>query len=147
MPKKIRTLDGTVADLRGLSARVAENASDLPDIAAEVETLDKSLQLFDEARAQQQVHTAGRQKATQDMRTALVRGREAARQIRLATKFKLGARNEKLVLFNVAPLRTNAGRKVTILQPREEPKDGASGGATGGSSAAPATLNPKPTNP
>ena len=121
MPKKIRTLDGTVADLRGLSARAAENASSLPDITAEKNELDQSLELFDAARKQQKIHEAERQKATQDMRTALGRGKEAARQIRFATQFGLGARNEKLVLFNVAPLRTNAGRKAAVLQPPDEP--------------------------
>jgi hypothetical protein len=142
MPKKIRTLDDNVADLRGLSARTAENASDLPDITAERNTLDKSLEGFDDARKRQQIHEAERQKATQDMRTALGRGKEAARQIRLAVKVGLGARNEKLVLFNVAPLRTNAGRKSAVLQPLDEP-----GGTTGGTTAAPAPPNPKPTNP
>jgi hypothetical protein len=140
-------LDDTVADLRGLSARVAENAGNLPDITAELDALGKSLQLFDEARAQQQIHTAERQKATQDMRTALGRGKEAARQIRLATKFRLGARNEKLVLYNVAPLRTNAGRKVAVLQPPEEPKDGTPGEPTGGTITAPAQPNSKPKKP
>jgi hypothetical protein len=142
MPKKLRTLDDKVADLRGLSARAAENASSLPDITAEKEALDKSLELFDEARTQQKIHEAEKQKATQDMKTALDRGKEAARQIRLATKFRLGARNEKLVLYNVAPLRTNAGRKAAVLQPPEEPKGGNPSGTT-----APAPPNPKPTNP
>jgi hypothetical protein len=133
MPRKIRTLDNNVADLRGLSARTAENASDLPDITAERSALDKSLEGFDEARKRQQIHHAERQKATQDMATALGRGKEAARQIRLAVKVGLGARNEKLVLYNVAPLRTNAGRKAAVLQP----PDGTPGGPP----------NPKPTNP
>ena len=49
------------------------------------------------------------------------RGKEVARQIRLAAQLSLGARNEKLVLFNVKPLRTKAGRKASILNPPDEP--------------------------
>jgi hypothetical protein len=55
------------------------------------------------------------------MVTALGRGKEAARQVRLGAKLKLGARNAKLTLFNVAPLRTTAGRKAAILQPPADP--------------------------
>jgi len=131
MPKKVRTLEDAVADLRGLSERTAENASDLPDITVERNTLDRSLESFDDARKRQQIHEAEKRKATQDMTEALGRGQEAARQIRLAVKLRLGARNEKLALYNVAPLRTNAGRKAAVLQPPEEPT----------------TPNPKPTNP
>lgn len=137
MPKKVRTLEDVVADLRGLSERAAENASDLPDITAERNTLDRSLESFDDARRRQQIHEAEKRKATQDMRTALGRGQEAARQIRLAVKVGLGARNEMLSLYNVAPLRTNAGRKAAVLQPPEEP--------TGGTTGAPAPKHP--TNP
>jgi hypothetical protein len=134
MAKKIRTLEDTVADLRGLSERVAENVDILPDIAVEKGSLDRALGFFDEARKQQKIHEAEKRKATQDMVMFLGRGKEAARQIRLAAKLSLGARNEKLVLFNVAPLRTNAGRKATIVNPPDEPADTPTG-------------KPTPTNP
>ena len=117
MPRKVRTLEDSVADLRNLSDRVSENADILPDITAEKGSLDRALGLFDDARKRQKIHAAEKQKATQDMATNLGRGREAARQIRLAAKLGLGARNEGLVLFNVAPLRTNAGRKAAIIDP------------------------------
>jgi len=71
--------------------------------------------------------------------TNLGRGREAARQIRLAAKLRLGARNERLVLFNVAPLRTNAGRKAAIIDPPEEPEAPPVGER--------APTNPPPPNP
>jgi hypothetical protein len=111
MANKNLRLEETVADLRGLSARVAENTDILPAVTAEKSELDKSLALFDDARKRQKIHDAEKRKATQDKKTALDRGKEAARQIRLGAKLRLGARNEKLALFNVAPLRANAGRK------------------------------------
>ena len=144
MPERVRTLERTVAYLRGLAAQVAENASSLPDLTAEKNALDKALELFDEARKRQKIYTAERQKATQDMMAALVHGKEAARQIRFAAQLGLGARNEKLVLFNVAPLRTKAGRKASILQPPDEPSPSET---TGETTAAPPTPAPEPTDP
>jgi len=83
---------------------VTENVDSLPDIAAEKSTLDRALGSFDEAQRRQKIHEAEKRKATRDMVTSLGRGKEVARQIRLAAKLRLGARNEKLALFNVAPL-------------------------------------------
>ena len=117
MANKNLSLEETVADLRGLSARVAESADVLPDVTAEKSELDKSLRLFDDARKRQKIHSAEKRKATQDMRTALDRGKEAARQVRIGAQLRLGARNAKLALFNVAPLRTNAGRKAAKPEP------------------------------
>ncbi len=121
MANKNLSLEETVADLRGLSARVAENADILPDLTAEKSELDRALRLFDDARKRQKVNDAEKRKATQDMRAALGRSKDAARQVRIGAKFRLGARNAKLALFNVAPLRTNAGRKAAILHPPDEP--------------------------
>lgn len=131
MPIKIRTLEDSVADLRGLSARASENADILPDVTAEKAALDKALGLFDDADKRQKIHEAEKRKATQDKATFLGQGKEAARQIRLAAKLGLGARNEKLVLFNVAPLRTNAGRKAAILNPPNELEGTAAGAPAG----------------
>jgi len=111
MANKNLSLEDTVADLRGLSGRVAENADVLPVVTAEKDELDRSLGLFDDARKRQKIYDAEKRKATQHMVAALDRGKEAARQVRLGVKFRLGARNEKLSLFNVAPLRPRAGRK------------------------------------
>jgi len=121
MAKRVRTLEDTVANLRGLSARVTENVDLLPDVSAEKSALDRALASFDEARTLQKISEAERRKATQYMATSLGRGKEAARQIRLAAQLGLGARNEKLVLFNVKPLRTNAGRRAAIINPPDEP--------------------------
>jgi hypothetical protein len=139
MAKKNKRLEEAVADLRGLSDQVAENAGVLPDVTAEKGELDKSLELFDEARKRQKIHDAEKRKATQDIVTALGRGKEAARQLRLGAKLSFGARNEKLSLFNVAPLRTNAGRKAAILKPPDPP--------TGTPTGAQPPAKPDPTNP
>jgi hypothetical protein len=120
MANKNLSLEDTVAELRGLSARVAENADVLPTVTAEKDELDKSMDLFDDAQKRQKIYDAEKRKATQDMVAALGRSKEAARQIRLGAKLRLGARNEKLSLFNVAPLRTRAARKAAILKPPDQ---------------------------
>ena len=139
MAKRVRTVENIVADLRGLSARVVENVDVLPDVTAEKSALDSALGLFDEAQTRQKIHEAEKRKATQDMETFLGRGKEVARQIRLAAQLGLGARNEKLVLFHVKPLRTKAGRKAAILNPPDEPAGTPTGELT--------PTNPHPTNP
>jgi hypothetical protein len=121
MANKNLSLEDTVAELRGLSARVAENEDVLPTVTAEKDELDKSMDLFDDAQKRQKIYDAEKRKATQDMVTALGRGKEAARKVRLGAKLRLGPRNEKLALFNVAPLRTRAGRKAAILKPTDQP--------------------------
>jgi hypothetical protein len=83
------------------------------------------LGLFDDARKRQKIYDAEKRKATQDMMAALDHGKEAARQVRLGVKFRLGARNEKLSLFNVAPLRPRAAdSKAAILPPPDDPAKG-----------------------
>jgi len=139
MPRNFKTLDGTIADLRNLSSRVAENASTLPDVTAEKSELDKSLDLVEEALTRQSFHESEKLKATQDVKVALGRGKEAARQIRFAVKLRLGARNEQLANFNVAPLRTRAGRRAAVLNPPDDPKVEPTGPQT--------PPNPKATNP
>jgi len=131
MPIRIRTLDGTVADLRRLSERVSENADILPNVTADKDALDRALGSFDDAEKRQKIHEAEKRKATQDKAMFLDRGKEAARRIRLAAQVRLGARNEKLALFNVAPLRTNAGRKAAILNPPDELEGTAAGAPVG----------------
>jgi hypothetical protein len=121
MAKKNLSLEDTVAELRALSNRVAEDADVLPAVTAEKSELDTSMGLFDDAQKRQKIYDAEKKKATQDMVTALGRSKEAARQVRLGAKLKLGARNEKLSLYNVAPLRTTAGRKAAILHPPDGP--------------------------
>jgi len=130
MANKNLSLEDTVAELRGLSDRVAENGDVLPTVTAEKDELDKSMGLFDDAQKRQKIYDAEKRKATQDMVAALGRSKEAARQIRLGAKLRLGARNEKLVLFNVAPLRTRAGRKAAVLQPPDKPAGTPAGAET-----------------
>ena len=95
-------LDHTVALAPAESRRVA--LSDL---------LSRALDL----KARQDSHTAIRQQITQELDQVLEEGREQARQIRGMAKAILGSRNERLVQFDVAPLR----RRSRKAKPPEPP--------------------------
>ena len=55
--------------------------------------------------ARQETLKADKQKATQDLRAAFDRARDQAIQVRAAVKSRLGPRTEKLVEFQMAPIR------------------------------------------
>jgi hypothetical protein len=134
-----------MVDLRQLLVTTEENEAQLPDVTAEKAELVKSLSSIEEAQNRQNHHQSEKQKATQDLVTALARGKEAARLIRTAAKLGLGPRNEKLVQFSVAPLRSRVARKAAVLKsPDDEPKEGTTGGTTG---TATPPADPKTTNP
>jgi hypothetical protein len=71
-------------------------------------------------KARQDELTALRQQVTQQLKSAVARGKEAAMQLRAAAKAKFGPRNERLVHFKVAPLR----RRVRRRTDEEKPPDG-----------------------
>jgi hypothetical protein len=106
--------------LRRLLVSLAENASLLPDITVERQVLERSLATAEEAKSRQDALKGDRQLATQEMKTALVRAKDAASQLQNAVKFKLGTRNEKLATFLVAPLRKHGSRTAARLRKQEE---------------------------
>jgi len=114
-------------DLTGTFQRllvaVEENKDRLPDVQAEKAALEKSLADAQEAKKRQDLHVSDKQRATQDLAAALARGKDAAIQLRGAAKFKLGPRDEKLVHFQVAPLRKRGARKTALKQtPVKQPE-------------------------
>ena len=104
-------------DMEGTLAAFAENA----ELLGAAEPHRASLEaIVGEAKAlkdRQDSHTAARQEVTQQLRDAMVRGREAARRLRSAVRAILGTQNERLVQFKVAPLR----RRPRKLKPTEAP--------------------------
>jgi hypothetical protein len=94
-----------VGDLEGLAAAVDENMALLPDVQAERTELAQGLARLKTLKERQKSFTAARQATTQELRKAMADSRQVAEKIRDAVKFKIGRRNEKLVQFNIAPLR------------------------------------------
>jgi hypothetical protein len=103
-----------VGDLEGLAGAVEENKAILPDMQTELTALSGSLTKLRSLKDRQISLTAARQETTQELLKALAEGRQVAERIRDAVKFKIGRRSERLVQFNVAPLRKRPRKPVVI---------------------------------
>lgn len=107
-------------DWEQLLSAVQENQGILPDVQVEKEGLQQMLDAARALKARQESFKAARQQATQELKGLVQKGNDFAMQIRLAAKFKIGARSERLVQFNAAPLRKR-GRRATVLKKPEAP--------------------------
>jgi len=116
MPK-INTYGDSISDLGRLLAAAQENVALLPDVTVVTSELQTVLAIAQDAKYRQDHHVSERQRATQDLRDALARGRDAAIQLRSAARLAFGARNEKLAQFRVAPLRKRGVPKNLLLKP------------------------------
>jgi hypothetical protein len=103
---------------------VLEATERSPEVQAEVEKERlKVAQLLAEVqalKARQVELTALRQQATQQLKATVAQGKEAVMQFRAILKAKFGPRNERLVQFNMAPLRKRS-RKLVEKKPTEFP--------------------------
>lgn len=103
---------------------VLEATERSPEVQAEVEKERlKVAQLLAEVqtlKARQVELTALRQQATQQLKATVVQGKEAVMQFRAILKAKFGPRNERLVQFNMAPLRKRS-RKLVEKKPTDSP--------------------------
>jgi hypothetical protein len=108
--------------------------------------LEQSLADVQTLRARQAELRALRQEATQQLQEAVTRGKDSAIRIRSLVRGRIGPRSERLVHFNVAPLRRRV-RRPTDSPPAptepEEPQEPPDGGAV---EAAKATSGPSPSD-
>jgi len=118
--EKSRALGAETAKMRRILVTLAENAATLPDISAERVVLERELAAVEDAKSRQDSFVGGKQRATQEMREAFGRAREAFLQLQSAAKFKLGPHNEQLVSFQVKPLRKRGARQAVKLKKQEE---------------------------
>ena len=92
----------------------------LPGIEVERQAVEQVLAEVRALKARQDELTALRQQVTQQLKAAVVRGKDAAMQLRAVVKAKFGLRNERLVHFKVAPIRRRTRRRAD----EEKPPDG-----------------------
>ena len=92
-------------DAEKLLAAVEANPSLLPNLNEQVAPVQETLAEIKTLTTRHETLKADKQKTTQDLKAARVRLRDHTIQLRAAIKGKLGARTEKLVEFNVQPLR------------------------------------------
>ena len=121
-----------VQELGGLLEAVDRNPEVQPSVQEERQTLGQSLTEIQSLKARQKELTAQRQEVTQQLRAAVSRGQEAAIRVKSVVRGKIGPRNERLVHFNVAPLR-----KRTRKTKQEKPTDGNSPGTDPGAAGSP----------
>jgi hypothetical protein len=105
MPPKKSSQPEIIRDSEKLLSAVASNPTLLPDLSDLTGPLEQTIAEIKVLSGRQETLKADKQKATQDLRAAFDRARDQAIQIRAAVKSRLGPRTEKLVEFQVAPLR------------------------------------------
>jgi hypothetical protein len=108
-----------VKDWESLLEAVRENQTLLPNVDVNLIELSDLVDQVKQQKTQQELHAGARQKATQDLGLLVDLGKEAAVKLRGFVKAKLGPRNELLVRFGVAPVRTRVRR--TLKPPPTPP--------------------------
>jgi hypothetical protein len=116
----INSFADILLDWEGLLAALREH----PELEATLESerlaLEQDLATARDFKAQQEIHKASRQELTQQIETVVDHGKEVAMTIRAVTKGRIGVRNERLVLFGVAPLRRRPRKPVVTVPPEGE---------------------------
>lgn len=122
-----------MADWNELLQALQSNPDLQPIVEAERQALTQSLAEVQSLKARQNEMTALRQESTQQLRDAVVKGKETAIKIRSVVRGKVGPKSELLVHFKIAPLRKRPRKaKETVKKPA-----GGAPGATPGVTAAP----------
>lgn len=108
-----------VHDLEALLTATEEHAASLPTVEPHRVALSNQLDEIKSIKARQDSAQATRQQSTQDLKAAVIRGRELGIRLRGAVKADVGPKSELLVRFGIAPIR----RRVRRAKPVEPPVD------------------------
>ena len=98
-----------------LDRKLEQYMADFPHLEAPRLRLREMIGLGAELVAQQALHTAGKQEATQRLQELLAEGRKLATFLRTGVKQHYGNRSEKLAEFDLQPFR---GRKTPLPEKR-----------------------------
>lgn len=110
-----------VRDLDSLLGAFEDNVEILAPAEPQRAALEISLDRLKEVKARQDSCAAKRQEATQELKNLMLQAREDARRLRGMVKGLLGTNNERLVQFQVAPLRSRPRLPVTPPVPPPPP--------------------------
>src|SRR3954470_11120089 len=91
--------------LQKLSAALSANGADLPQLEISRVRLAALLAEAQEATLEQGAMPAGKQQATQRLKTSVIEGERLANVLQLAVKQHYGIRAEKLAEFGLQPFR------------------------------------------
>src|SRR5687767_8152194 len=89
------------------------NAEAMASAEMHKEALEQTLTQTQALKAVQDSHAANRQQSTQQLLELFRKGREQARQLRGMAKGLLGTKNERLVQFDIPPIRSRSRSKDT----------------------------------
>jgi hypothetical protein len=120
MGNESKSYGAVTGRIRRLLVALDENAGLLPDVSVERAALERELTAAEDAKSRQDAFGSDKQLATQELNAALLRAKDAVLRLQNAAKFKLGPRSEKLVAFQVTPLRRHPSRSAARLKQREE---------------------------
>lgn len=109
---------GKLGRLQKLSAALAANSGDLPNLQGSIAQLTALLTQAQEAAKQQAVLAAGKQEASKQLNTFVTEGERLATVLQLAVKQHYGIRAEKLTEFGLQPFR---GRRTAKPIPEPPP--------------------------
>ena len=105
MPNKTSYAD-LVRELERLLQAFDDNPVTMAPAAPQRDALETTLEELKDLKARQDSFAAQRQEATQQVEAMMLRAREEARRLRGMAKGLLGTKNERLVQFQVAPIRS-----------------------------------------
>lgn len=114
----INSFADLILDLEKLLRAFEDNAAALGPAEPQRDAVAINLDRLRDIKANQDSFAAQRQKATQDLLALMDKAREDARRLRGMVKGLLGTRNERLVQFQVAPVRR---RSRSTVQPEVPP--------------------------
>ena len=95
-----------VQDAERLLRSFEDNAQVLGPAEPQRDALDTNLGRLQDVKARQDSFAAQRQQSTQELDQLMLQVREDARRLRGMVKGLLGTKNERLVQFKVAPIRS-----------------------------------------
>jgi hypothetical protein len=108
-----------ISQWQKLLAACADNAPVLTAAEPQRLEVEKMLKSVMDLKAIQDSHRAAKQETRQQLDQALKDGREAARRLQGAVKANIGTVNERLVQFNIKPIRAHGPRKPKVVPPPE----------------------------
>jgi hypothetical protein len=104
-------------DWEGVSGACVQNAALLPKSEALRPELDAILVQVKDLKIQQENLKGNAQAATQRLVELVATGREVVRKLRNQVKVELGAKNEHLVQFGIAPIRKATRKTAAVKKP------------------------------
>lgn len=110
----INSFADLVQDQEKLLRAFQDNAEILAPAEPQRDAVASNVALLQEIKARQDSFAAQRQKATQELVALMQQAREDARRLRALVKGLLGTTNERLVQFQVAPLRSRPRTTVAV---------------------------------